>query len=61
MENDLSDPLKVKIRKDSDHGVAPVIAEDHNINGRGVIGDTDSPFLGFVFPVFKLNQGMRSV
>lgn len=61
MENDLSDPLKVKIRKDSDHGVAPVVAENHNINGRGVIGDTDSPFLGFVFPIFKLNQGMRSV
>lgn len=53
MENDLSDSLKAKIRKDSNHGVAPVVAENHNVNGRGVIGHTDSPFLGFVFPVFK--------
>ena len=33
------------------HGVASVITEDHNIDGRGVIGHTDPSLLGSVFSV----------
>lgn len=34
-----------------DHSVTPIVAENHNVNRRGVIGDTDSSFSGFIFPV----------
>lgn len=33
------------------HGVAAIVGQNHNIDGRGVIGYTDSSFLGFVFSV----------
>lgn len=33
------------------HSIASVIAEDHNVDRRGVIGHTDSSFSGLVFPV----------
>lgn len=33
------------------HGVAAIVGQDHNVDGRGVIGDTDSSFPGFVFSV----------
>lgn len=32
------------------HSVTSIIAEDHNVDRRRVIGDTDSSFLGFIFP-----------
>lgn len=33
------------------HCIAPVIAEDQNVDRRGVIGHTDSSFSGLIFPV----------
>lgn len=36
---------------DTHHGVAAVIGQNHNIDGRGVIGYTDSSFLRLIFSV----------
>lgn len=33
------------------HSIAPVIAEDQNVDRRGVISHTDSSFSGLIFPV----------
>jgi len=33
------------------HRVTPVVAENHDVDGTGVVGDTDASLLGFVFPV----------
>ena len=34
--------------EDTHHGIAAVIRQDHNVDRRGVIGYTDSPFLRLI-------------
>ena len=36
-------------------GVGPINAEDHNVDGRGVVGDTDPISLGHVLTVMEIN------